>query len=367
MREKRRRGMARALLCLLLLTTLLSPVYAQAEGEGGCATCGKGSQNAQGTDDLLELDLEQLMMLDVVQVTVPGAHWHWEGDWMVGLSHMHLEQNGNLQGTTSVSDAQVLAQYPTIHTSMQMDMTMLMVMYGVSDDVTLNFMLPYTTMSMPHVNRAGQRFTTHSSGFGDISLTAITPLFDDYPHRVQVEAGITLPTGSIDVRDATPSGPNTLLEYPMQLGSGSVDLIGAVTYLGNTDAMNWGLQTRGLLHPYRNARGWSPGDNLTVTGWISPRVTDDFSPSFRLRGQTWGNVRGQDPELNPTANPNSNPRLQSGTRLDALLGINFSLGVDDEGHGHRFSIEGGVPIYQNLAGPQLRTDWMLSGAWNWTF
>lgn len=354
----------KSILSLLLGLLLLSlPGAAQQ----GCATCGKGSQNAQGSDDLLDLDLEQLMMLDVVQVTVPGAHWHWEGDWMVGLSQMHLEQDGNLVGTTSVSNAQVLGQFPTIHTSMQMDMTMLMVMYGVTDDVTLNLMIPYTSMSMPHLNRAGQTFTTYSDGLGDISLTAITPLFDDYPHRIQVEGGLSFPTGQIDVRWPTPTNPNQLLEYPMQLGSGTVDLIGAMTYLGNTDSMNWGCQVRGLVHPYRNSRGWSPPDNLTVTGWVSPRVSDSFSPSVRLRGSTWGNVRGQDTELNPAANPNSDPTLQAGTRLDALLGVNFALGVNDEGHGHRFSVEGGVPIYQNLSGPQLRTRWMLSGAWNWTF
>jgi len=50
-----------------------------------------------------------------------------------------------------------------------------------------------------------------------------------------------------------------------------------------------------------------------------------------------------------------------------LLGFNFAAGLDQEGRGHRFSIEGGIPIYQNLRGPQLRETWRIGGAWNWTF
>ena len=60
-------------------------------------------------------------------------------------------------------------------------------------------------------------------------------------------------------------------------------------------------------------------------------------------------------------------RKESGERIDLLLGLNYAVGMDAEGHGHRFSIEGGLPIYQNLRGPQLRSDWRIGGAWQWTF
>ena len=63
----------------------------------------------------------------------------------------------------------------------------------------------------------------------------------------------------------------------------------------------------------------------------------------------------------------SRGKLLPRERIDLLLGLNYAVGVDEEGHGHRFSIEGGLPIYQNLRGPQLRSDWRIGGAWQWTF
>jgi len=35
--------------------------------------------------------------------------------------------------------------------------------------------------------------------------------------------------------------------------------------------------------------------------------------------------------------------------------------------GNRLSLEGGVPVYQWLDGPQLELDYRLSASWNWTF
>jgi hypothetical protein len=319
---------------------------------------------AQEDDGLLDLDLEQLMNLEVIQVTIPGAHWHWEDDWMIGYQYMQQRWEGHNDGTERVSDAEVLQQFPVTHERMTMHMHMLMFMYGNHDELTLMAMVPLMEMDMPHLARTGETFTTRARGLGDVQISAIVPVYDQYPHRIQFEGGISLPTGPIDVEDL--NGKPGHLEYAMQLGSGTFDLRPKVTYLGQTDTLSWGAQATTVIRVGKNSEGYALGDQYGITAWISPAVTEEFSPSLRIDALKWGNVRGIDPEISLT-NPASFPGLQAGERVDILLGLNYAAGIDDEGHGHRFSIEGGVPIYQNLDGPQLRMKYRIGGAWQWTF
>ena len=48
------------------------------------------------------------------------------------------------------------------------------------------------------------------------------------------------------------------------------------------------------------------------------------------------------------------------------MGLNFYVphGVLK---GNRLSIEGGMPVYQSLAGPNLKTDWLITVGWSYTF
>lgn len=319
---------------------------------------------AQEDDELLDLDLEQLMKLEVIQVTIPGAHWHWENDWMVGYQYMQQQYEGHNVGTREVSSEEVLRQFPTTHERMTMNMHMLMFMHGNDDDLTVMAMIPIMEMDMPHLTRTGDTFTTRARGLGDVQVSAIVPIYDEYPHRVQFEGGISLPTGPIGVEDL--NGRPGHLEYSMQLGSGTFDLRPKVTYLGQTDSLSWGAQASGVFRVGTNSDGYALGNQYEMTAWISPAVTDEFSPSLRIDALKWGNVRGVDPQI-PQTNPASIPGLQAGERIDLLLGLNYAAGVDDEGHGHRFSLEGGIPIYQNLTGPQLRLKYRVGGAWQWTF
>lgn len=319
---------------------------------------------AEEDDGLLDLDLESLMSLDVIQVTIPGAHWHWEDDWMVGYQYVQQRWKGHNSGTREVSDQEVLQQFPITHERMTMHMHMLMFMHGNSGELTFMAMVPYMEMDMPHLTRAGDTFTTRSEGLGDIQLSAIVPIYDEYPHRIQIESGLSLPTGRTSVTDL--NGRAGRLEYAMQLGSGTIDLRPKVTYLGQTDTLSWGAQGRAVVRVGTNSEGYARGNIYGLTAWISPAVTEEFSPSLRIDAQHWGNVRGIDPQI-PISNPASVAGLQGGERVDLLLGFNYGAGVDGEGHGHRFSIEGGIPIYQNLRGPQLRTEFIIGGAWQWTF
>src|SRR5882724_12256296 len=92
---------------------------------------------------------------------------------------------------------------------------------------------------MNHVTRDGFRFTETSEGLGDLQLRGLYTVYarEGFRHRFLLNAGISIPTGSIDEKDFGPdrSLGRARLEYPMQLGSGTVDLLPGLTYLGQTE------------------------------------------------------------------------------------------------------------------------------------
>jgi len=51
----------------------------------------------------------------------------------------------------------------------------------------------------------------------------------------------------------------------------------------------------------------------------------------------------------------------SGKRADLSLGLNVKV----PGTGHRFAIEVGKPVWQDLDGPQLETDMIITAGWQW--
>jgi hypothetical protein len=319
--------------------------------------------------DLTNLSLEQLLELEITPVNVLSAHTHQKGEIMFGYHYMNMNMVGNLNGTRRVSIPEVLANYPVAHTDMRMEMHMFELMYAPSIRSTLMLMLPYKQNLMFHVNRAGVRFPTASAGVGDLELLGNYIVWGNPRHgghRLLVNAGVSFPTGGIHRRFRTPTNPSAKLEYMMQLGSGTFDLMPGLTYLGERGNWAWGAQAMGRIRLDKNENQYALGDTLRVSLWGYYKATDSFSPSLRFEYNDWGNVRGADPELNPTANPAFDASLQRGSRLDLFVGLNLYTPRGPL-KGHRFSLEMGVPIYQSLAGPNLGADfqWMLG--WSYTY
>ena len=219
---------------------------------------------------------------------------------------------------------------------------------------------------MDHLTRSGARFTTNSDGLGDVSLRGQYALKPWGSNEVHFNLGISAPTGDIDQRDDTPAQANARLPYPMQIGSGTWDVLPGLTYIGESGALSWGAQGMATLRLADNSNGYSFGDRYELTGWGSYRIHDNWSVSLRLDGQVWGNVDGSDAELNPMMVPTADPNLQGGSRLDVLAGLNFYApgGVFE---GSRLAIEAGAPAYENLDGPQMSTQWLLTAGLQYSF
>ena len=151
----------------------------------------------------------------------------------------------------------------------------------------------------------------------------------------------------------------------MQLGSGTYDLMPGLTYLGNNDMLSWGAQGVGTIRLSDNDNDYSLGDRFNLTSWIVKEWTSQFSSSLRVNGEWWSNIDGSDRKLSPMAPnmvPTADPDKRAGRRFDLLVGASFS---PDSGWfaGQRIAAEFGAPVYQNLDGPQLETDWTVTVGW----
>jgi hypothetical protein len=139
-----------------------------------------------------------------------------------------------------------------------------------------------------------------------------------------------------------------------------------ITYNGQMESYSWGGQALATLRISDNDNNYTLGDRLELTGWGAYGLSSEWSTSARMRWQTWGNIDGDDNKLNRMVVPTADPDLQGGTRADALLGLSYSA-LSGFMKGNRFAVEGGIPVYENLDGPQMSAEWMITAGWQLIF
>ena len=162
-------------------------------------------------------------------------------------------------------------------------------------------------------------------------------------------------------------GPDQKLPYPMQLGSGTYDLLPGINYQVETAHWAVGGEIVATVRLGENDEGYTLGDRLAVGFWAHRSLARWLSLTSSVRGQSWGNISGADPELNPRIVPTADPDLRGGERVEVAVGVSFFLGGGRGTQGLRFAIEAGAPVYQSLDGPQLETDFFLRSGAQWTW
>ena len=330
-------------------------------------------------DDNHEQASSSINALDHAPIGVMGDHRHAKGEVMLSYRFMHMDMGGTQIGTNSVTPEQVVTNVPNrfsdapgqpptlriVPTSMRMDMHMAGIMYGLSDQVTLMVMANYITKEMDHTTFQGGmgttelgEFRTRSAGFGDTMVAALIGISD----TVHLNAGVSMPTGSNTESDEilTPMGgtPTVRLPYPMQIGSGTWDLEPGITYREQSRVLGWGAQVKGVVRLGSNDQGYSYGDRAMATAWLAASLSESVALSARLQAETLGRIDGIDPMIVGPVQT-ANPDFQGGESVTGLFGINFAA-TKGSMRGWRLGIEGGVPIVQDLNGPQMPRDFSIT-------
>jgi len=318
-------------------------------------------------------------------IGVMGDHVHKKGEIMLSYRFMHMDMQGNRNGTSSLLPETIVTtaanrfanppmQPPTLRvvpTEMSMNMHMLGVMYAPSDRITLMGMLNFLEKDMDHITYMGPMgstvlggFTTETSGVGDVSVSALIKVLDNGRNQWHITAGISLPTGDIEevgtILTPMNTQPSPRLPYPMQLGSGTIDPILGLTVSGRADKWGWGGQWRSVFRLGENDENYTLGDEHRITGWTSYLLHPTLSLSGRLEYYDRGNIDGIDPLILAPVQT-ADPDRQRIQRVDVGLGANFLL----PGRRHRIALEISAPIVQDLDGPQLETDWNITLGWQY--
>jgi len=320
-------------------------------------------------------------------IGVMGDHIHAQGEFMLSYRYMHMSMEGNRRGSTRASPADIVTteanrffnppmQPPTLRvvpTQMDMGMHMIGLMYAPTDQVTLMGMVNLIDKSMDHETYMGPAganllgtFTTESDGFGDTSVAALIKIFADSELKWHATLGLSLPTGDIEQTDDILSPMNTRpiprLPYPMQLGSGTVDLIAGLTVSAERDNWGWGSQWRSVFRTGDNDESYRLGDEHRVSAWLSYLMGPRAAVSARIEAYERGNIDGID-VLIVAPVQTADPDRQAISRVDIGAGINYLFPGDQ----HRLSFEILAPVAQHLDGPQLETDWTATVGWQYAW
>lgn len=288
-------------------------------------------------------------------ISVMGDHTHHQGEWMISYRYMFMNMENMRDGTSTLSEEEVLTDYMVTPTSMPMNMHMLGMMYAASNELTLMAMGGYRSLTMDHLTRSGMVFTTKSSGISDLKIGGLYQLLDQKRQSAHINLMVSLPTGSIEERDVTPaSAPDkTQLPYPMQIGSGTFDLLPGATYLCQQERSSFGLQTSAVLRLGENKRGYRFGHQWSAVAWSAYNVTRWLSASLKAKVTQTGAIDGADDAyMNPMMVSTIDPDNFGGTL--GLIGSGFNIYLSSGMFKNvRLAAEVALPIYQNLNGPQM--------------
>lgn len=310
-------------------------------------------------------------------------HGHAQGEWMVSYRYMNMQMRGNLAGSANVDNNYIYQNYLMNGTSMSMQMHMLMVMYGISDRITVmgmgNYVFNRMDMSMMmygnHMHGGSSMSgnmemegTGRTSGFGDTKLYLLYSLLPQKYHQVVASLGVNIPTGSVSGYGTGMMGDRQKQVYSMQTGTGSWEILPGVTYTGQGTRYSWGAQATAGLKVNSNKAGYKLGNELMGNLWIARRWNGWLSNSLRMNAVSVGSIKGFDADIAPlrTTDPGADTNNSGGfyTAVNAGLNIIIPQGFFAD---NRFGIEYGLPVYQHANGIQMKKRGFLYAGWQYLF
>ena len=308
--------------------------------------------------------------MDASPVGVMISHGHPKGGWMFSYSYMNMAMKNNYSGSKKLTDEVIWNNYIFSPQSMQMNMHMLMGMYGLTGRLSLMLMANYIKSNMEvalppgtelsHNHNGGSSSSMEStihkhsiSGMSDCKFWTLYKLHNGPGSALVLSVGVNFPTGSIHI----PAGEHALYEgerhtYMMQLGTGTYDFLPGITFLKRKNKLSWSAQLAGTLRPFTNALGYRYGNDLTLNFWTAYQLKSFMSVSLRAEAYEAESIKGRDPKIYSIIEPDANPKNYGGQRASTYVGLNFYINKTFLKES-KLGIEAGIPIYQNLNGPQL--------------
>ncbi|WP_028978776.1 transporter [Sporocytophaga myxococcoides] len=333
---------------------------------------------AYGQSDSQEVCSAHCCFDDPTPAGVMISHAHEKGEWMFSYRFMAMDMKNVLEGSHKVTSDHVFNNYLMYPDHMRMDMHMLMAMYGLSDKITLMAMLNYNYNRMTMTMHPGMQHNhggtseessamkMKTSGLGDIKLSLIYNLLNKNNSQLLLSPGISIPVGRINITgNAENMYDGIRLPYVMQMGSGTWDFTPVINYFYNKTRFSFSSQVSSIIRLNTNNLGYKLGNELTLNNWIAYKWSKPFSSSARLEACSLQPIKGEDKDLPKDYEPGSNPANYGGEKAFLYLGTNYYLNTSFL-TGSKIGLEFGLPVYQNLNGPQMAQRFTLFASYSIT-
>lgn len=288
------------------------------------------------------------------------------GALRVAYTFERLQYREVLVGGSDRSPGEILGSfYQKTPVELDIDIHTLSLAYAPHERVTLVFEVPFLEKDLQRLTPDGARLVRlkdETDGVGDIAFSLVVPFIRKSNESSQLHISVEAPTGSIR---RSSSGETRRLPYDNQIGNGTWDLEWGWTYRGELDRFSWGGQIYGHHPVGTNGLHYREGSRYEASAWSAMRFFRRLSVSLRLGIEKQNNIRGRDRDLDLVEDgPSANDKARGGFRVDIYPGLTLDL---PELNHQRLAVEFGVPVYQDLDGPQISRDWSVKAGWQWVF
>jgi hypothetical protein len=328
-----------------------------------------------------------------------GADMPAAGKLVLSITPVFANLSGIKMGTRTVSNEYIVTTVPfflnprqsvrIVPQNIAVATQIVSLNYGVTKDLSVVLtagMIEKNLNALAFKGTSGilplGRSLPGTTSLADVTLSGVYRIYQDDIHRIQLFLGFSFPAGSYTAtfKDfLLPDGTrrNVRAFYGMQPGTGTFDFLPGVIYAGYLGPWSWGLGYRGRFPLASNSLGYSSdylleyrlrfpfgpnptggyrwGDLHEFNAWGGYTWTPGLTTTFRVNGSTQGPIRGFDPEIRGPAVP-ANPAFYGGQRVElfggATIGGKF-IGYENA----TVAVEAGLPVYQNLNGPQIMKNW----------
>ena len=138
----------------------------------------------------------------------------------------------------------------------------------------------------------------------------------------------------------------------MQIGNGYLSSVLGFTSLFQGSFFSGGFQPIARIPLHNNSRNYSYGKQFDISYWVSFKLNNMLSLSYRQNFVKSEKIKGSDSDLNIQEMVLNNSN-NSGYRIfNNALGINFSINKGIM-RNSRISLEYKIPLYQSFDGLQI--------------
>jgi len=273
------------------------------------------------------------------------------------VDHERYEFSDLRSGTSSTSPEDLFtAGYFRAPTSGSIKTTEVRAEYGLSENLTLRLNIPFESRSVTYTTAASTTERHTAQGLADIRIATSIGLSFRSQEQAEFTAGIRVPTGS--TRATERSGTGFRLPYFQQLGGGTYAFEPGFRWTRWGKDWSFGAGANASLPIDENDQGWHLGEALHAQAWVTRRVDAYRSVVLGLEYHRQEEIEGADLALVPSFDPSEDPEHYGGENIALNTGLHMEVEA-----GNHVAFEIGLPLWQDLNGPQLEEDYHFRVAW----